>query len=190
MRQVWASLQNKPYGRNGITAEDPPLRLRFRRFLRSWEYALEHHVPVLKFEHFVQQAETELKKLCVALDLPWHQDMLEWPKAAEAISDTRHGNAAFRAAPKNNLHTALNPEILHRPLAPMHQQDLAWLDEQFAQYNQMLGYPAQLDTINTLPGRAEPDWALSRRRAWRLRQKPWRYLLHKLGLSRYQPRPQ
>mgnify|MGYP002684367817 CR=1 FL=1 len=28
LRAVWASLRTKPYGRNGITAEDPPLRLR------------------------------------------------------------------------------------------------------------------------------------------------------------------
>ena len=35
IRDTWASLQVKPYGVNGFTAEDPPLRLRFRRFQRG-----------------------------------------------------------------------------------------------------------------------------------------------------------
>src|SRR5688500_13338903 len=32
VREVYASLRTKPYGRNGTSAEDPPLRLRLRRF--------------------------------------------------------------------------------------------------------------------------------------------------------------
>src|SRR3954470_4652356 len=39
LRAVWASLHNKSYGRNGITAEAPPLRLRIRRFIEDWRTA-------------------------------------------------------------------------------------------------------------------------------------------------------
>src|SRR3954453_17075932 len=39
LRTVWASLHKKSYGRNGITAEDPPLRLRIRRFIEDWRNA-------------------------------------------------------------------------------------------------------------------------------------------------------
>src|SRR3954470_7299729 len=41
LRAVWASLRNKSYGRNGITAEDPPLRLRLRRFVEDWRAAAQ-----------------------------------------------------------------------------------------------------------------------------------------------------
>ena len=37
VRSVFRSLVTKDYGRNGVTAEDPPLRMRFRRFKEDWE---------------------------------------------------------------------------------------------------------------------------------------------------------
>src|SRR5262249_31765043 len=37
VRSAFASLMKKEYGYNGTTAEEPPLRMRFRRFLRDWE---------------------------------------------------------------------------------------------------------------------------------------------------------
>src|SRR5579884_2021113 len=36
VRAVFNSLIRKSYGRNGVTADDPPLRLRLARFLEDW----------------------------------------------------------------------------------------------------------------------------------------------------------
>ena len=40
VRDTWASLSPSPIGVNGFTAEDPPLRLRFRRFKEDWELSV------------------------------------------------------------------------------------------------------------------------------------------------------
>ncbi|WP_456407415.1 hypothetical protein [Thiolapillus sp.] len=189
VRAVWASLMKKPYGRNGVTAEDPPLRLRMRRFLSSWQDALARNVPVLRFESFLSQPEDSLKRLCGHLELPWRQAMLDWPKPAEQIADMRHGNARFMSADKAGLQAALDPNVSREISGQIHADDLAWLEETFADYNLALDYPAHLE-MEVLPGRAKPAWEASRRLNWRLRQKPARYLLSRLGLSSYKPRPQ
>ncbi len=189
VRAVWNSLAHKHYGRNGITAEDPPLRLRFRRFLSSWQYAMERDIPLLKYEDFIQQPEALLKRSCEALSLPWDEGMLSWPKPAKDIADMRHGNATFRDSDKQGLLTAIK-QPRSGFLGDIHGQDLDWLDEYFAEFNQLMGYPAQLSSVNRLPGRLVPEWPQSRRCKWRLRQKPMRYWLSKLRIISYTPRPE
>ena len=189
VRVVWASLVRKHYGRNGITAEDPPLRLRFRRFLGSWQYALEHQIPVVKYEAFVQQPEAVLKECCEALSLPWDEGMLHWPKPASGIANMRHGNATFRDSNKRGLLAAIK-QPQGEFSGEIHEQDLEWLDEHFAEFNRVMGYPAQITSVTRLPGRLVPDWQQSRRCKWRLRQKPFRYWLSKLKLIQYTPRPE
>ncbi|MGV6825690.1 MAG: sulfotransferase-like domain-containing protein [bacterium] len=190
VRLTWESLARKHYGRNGITAEDPPLRLRFRRFLDSWRYARSHGVPILKFEDFLSQPEATLQRLCADLGIDWDDAMIHWPKDADAVTNIRHGNATFRESSKADVFSAIgsgNPE--HR-LQQIHEQDLDWLEKTFDAFNVEMGYPARLQPDTTLPGRAEPGWDVSRRKKWRLQQRPVRYLLSKLGLTRYQPRPE
>src|SRR3954467_5346514 len=63
LRAVWASLRKKSYGRNGITAEDPPLRLRVRRFIEDWRGATTTGTVVLRYEDFVKAPERELRQL-------------------------------------------------------------------------------------------------------------------------------
>lgn len=190
VRAAWMSLMRKPYGRNGVTAEDPPLRLRLRRFLSSWQDAMAKNIPVLRFEDFLVQPEASLKALCESLDLPWQQAMLDWPKSAEQIADGRHGNARFMNSDKHGLQATLDPDVGGEAAGQIHVDDLAWLEETFGDYNAALGYPAHLESLELLPGRALPGWEVSRRMNWRLGQKPWRYILCKLGLSSYKPRPQ
>ncbi|WP_456375561.1 hypothetical protein [Thiolapillus sp.] len=190
VRAVWMSLMKKPYGRNGVTAEDPPLRLRFRRFLRSWEDARERGIPVFRYEDLAVDAESALMGLCKDLDLPWEQAMLDWPRPASAIADSRHGNARFMNARKAGLADVFNPDLALRVSGEIHEQDLVWLEEQFSPFNAAMGYEQHLAGLKLLPGRLQPSWAASRRMNWRLRQKPLRYLAVKLGLSRYRPRPQ
>ncbi|WP_457665392.1 hypothetical protein [Thiolapillus sp.] len=190
VRAVWMSLMKKPYGRNGVTAEDPPLRLRFRRFLHSWQDAVAQGIPVFRFEDLLARPEDSLKALCAELELPWQQAMIDWPRPAAQIADGRHGNARFMASGKQGLLSALDPSLGRQIRGQIHEEDLAWLEETFRDYNASLGYPAGLPDLELLPGRAIPSWEVSRRLKWRLRQKPLRYVLNKLGLSNYKPRPQ
>ncbi len=190
VRAVWMSLMHKPYGRNGVTAEDPPLRLRFRRFLRSWEMAREQGIPVFRYEDLARDAEASLRALCEQLGLPWQQAMLDWPRPASDIADARHGNARFMKAEKAGLASVFDPALALRVEGSIHEQDLAWLEQTFREFNEALGYEPRLSGLERLPGRLKPSWDASRRLNWRLRQKPLRYLAVKLGLSRYRPRPQ
>ncbi len=190
VRAVWMSLMKKTYGRNGVTAEDPPLRLRLRRFYHSWQDAVARNIPLFRFEDLLVQPETSLKTLCGALGLPWRQEMLDWPKPGEQIADSRHGNARFMGSDKQGLQVALDPGIASQISGQIHGEDLAWLEETFRDYNLSLDYPVHLENLDLLPGRSLPSWEASRRLHWRLRQKPLRYIFCKLGLSRYQPRPQ
>lgn len=189
VREVWTSLARKHYGRNGITAEDPPLRLRFRRFLDSWQFAMEQQLPVVKYEAFIRQPEAVLKQCCESLSLPWDEGMLSWPKPATDIADMRHGNATFRDSDKQGLLSAIRPPA-DKVTGSIHEEDLDWLDERFAEFNQRMDYPAQLTSMTRLPGRMLPDWQQSRRCKWRLRQKPLRYWLSKLKIISYTPRPE
>ncbi len=190
VRAVWMSLMKKPYGRNGVTAEDPPLRLRFRRFLHSWETARRQGIPVFRYEDLARDAEASLKALCDELGLPWDPAMLDWPKPAAAIADARHGNARFMNADKAGLAAVFDPQLAQGVRGSIHQEDLAWLEDVFAPFNRDLGYELHIDGLELLPGRLQPSWEASRRLNWRLRQKPLRYLAVKLGLSHYRPRPQ
>src|SRR5712672_3204838 len=63
LRAVWASLRTKPYGRNGITAEDPPLRLRVRRFIEDWQSAPTTGTVLLRYEDFVKAPESSLQQV-------------------------------------------------------------------------------------------------------------------------------
>ena len=191
VRSVWSSLAEKPYGRNGVTAEDPPLRMRFRRFLASWEYARQHDIPIICFEKFLEHPEKSLRDCCSRLSLPWDEGMVTWPKQAEEMSDTRHGNATFRESKAGNLHTALGkPKKTRRSAGPIPEEDLHWLEDVFSGFNEAMNYPDRLDGINRVPGRSVPGWDVSRRKKWRLKQKPFRYLFSKLKLISYDSRPE
>ncbi|WP_041064282.1 hypothetical protein [Thiolapillus brandeum] len=190
VRAVWMSLMKKPYGRNGVTAEDPPLRLRFRRFLNSWVFAREQGIPIFRYEDLAGDAEASLRGLCEDLGLSWDPAMLNWPKPAADIADARHGNARFMNADKAGLEAVFDPRLALRISGRIHEEDLVWLEETFAAFNQDMGYEQHHDGLELLPGRLLPSWEASRRLNWRLRQKPLRYLAVKLGLSRYRPRPQ
>ena len=188
VRAVWISLMKKPYGRNGITAEDPPLRQRFRRFLRSWEHAREAGIPLFRYEDLAAELVAPLKRLCDSLDLPWDPSMLEWPEPEPRIADPRHGNVRFSAG-GGNLASNFDPGLALRVAGTIHEEDLAWLEHHFDEFNRAMGYPRHRDGLELLPGRHLPTWEACRRFKWRLQQKPWRHLAVKLGLSGYRPPP-
>ena len=180
VRVAWASLIGKPYGINGTTAEDPPLRLRFRRFLDDWRTFQEHGWPILSYEQFVRSPEESLRTTCEALEMSWDSGMVDWPKPAEEIADARHGNRTFRSSRGRSLSESLAPERVEEIRHPIAQDDLAWLEREFVEFNTAHGYPRHrevpLDTVDRLV----PQFDGTRRMKWRLHQKPLKLLLHKL----------
>ena len=88
VRRVWDSLLKKPYASNGITAEDPPLRLRLYRFKQDWELFQRRGWPTLRYESLIVEPEKTLRAACGQLGLPWDATMLSWPKPQRDIADT------------------------------------------------------------------------------------------------------
>jgi hypothetical protein len=185
LRAVWASLRKKSYGRNGITAEDPPLRLRVRRFIDDWRNAAATGTVLMRYEDFVRTPESTLQQVCDQLDLPWDPAMLVWPKAAERIADRKNGNGSFWNSRGASLLDTL-AQYREKP-APqaLPGAELEWLESEFRDFNKVSGYPLHWSGAATdeLAGVAvhEPRFEVTRRYKWETAQKPFRWLLSRLG---------
>lgn len=184
VRAVWASLAGKRYGANGTTAEDPPLRLRLRRFLEDWEEFVARGWPRLQYEAFVREPQAELEKACSALGLPWDGAMMSWPKPAEDIADRRHGNPTFLKSRRGGLLESLDRGGRQEVRGAIGGEDLAWMEQEFRAFNEANGYPAHVEGGAAHAGRAQPSFASTRRAKWRRREKPLRAMLWALGLGR------
>jgi sulfotransferase family protein len=184
LRAVWASLRKKSYGRNGITAEDPPLRLRVRRFIEDWRGAAANGTVLLRYEDFVKSPESALPQVCDQLGVPWDPAMLAWPKADERIADRKNGNGSFWNSRGRNLTETLaqyrdKPAQQALPVA-----ELDWLETEFRDFNKVSGYPLHWATaIDESAGARlpEPRFEVTRRYKWETAQKPFRWLLSRLG---------
>lgn len=166
VRQAFDSLIGKPYGRNATTAEDPPLRTRFRRFHADWRYFAAHDLPVMKLEYFTDAPEDELRRVCHEMELDWDPAMVDWPRPPAAVWDGRGGNQGFVDGIGANLAASLRHAEVARPLRKIGRADLDWLDTVFAEYNSALGYPNRLPADQTagLPADAlVPDIRLATR---------------------------
>jgi len=167
VRAVFNSLLVKEYGRNSTTADDPPIRLRLRRFKRDWEQARREGWTMMRYEDLADFPRETLETACRSLGLPWDEGMLTWPKRPDQIADARHGNVTFLSSLEGG--GAMKCLKKCRPLKLTHlpAEDLAWLEEEFAEFNKACQYPRQLDGIAELPeGRAVPTYEASRR-YWR-----------------------
>jgi len=186
VRSIWSSLAKKPYGKNGLTAEDPPLRLRMRRFKEDWQFFRQMNWPVLRYEDFLQNTEETLRRVCAELELPWFDDMLAWPKAATEIVNARHGNKTFWATRVEGLKNTIRPMSTKPPAVAIPAADLRWLEAEFHEFNEANGYPHHLDGVigpNDCGPRAVPSFEVTRRYKWELRRKPVRWLMSTLGLQ-------
>ena len=185
VREVYASLRTKEYGRNGTTAEDPPLRLRFRRFREDWDLFHDHGWPILRYDDFLKHPERMLRNTCAQLQLPWDNAMLSWPKPRSVILDTRHGNETFRRNCGNNLWASLRParqnaKSLEDLAIPSCELD--WLEQEFTRFNHVNNYvPHVAMRASPEVGRVVPSYRVTRRCKWKLHQTPLKYLLSRVA---------
>lgn len=187
LRAVWASLRGKPYGRNGITAEDPPLRLRVRRFFEDWRDTRRTGGAMLRYEDFVETPTETLRKACGELGLPWDVSMLTWPKPPERIADRKNGNGSFWNSRDANLMSSLRRfrERHDEPRIPA--ADLEWLQTDFRDFNVANRYPISLDWAEEAADAIDggplesPKFEVTRRYKWETAQKPFRWLLAQFG---------
>src|SRR3954447_5883549 len=174
LRAVWASLHNKSYGRNGITAEDPPLRLRIRRFIEDWRTAQANGTVLLRYEDFVESPGSALQRVCTQLDLPWDTAMLTWPKPPEHIADQKNGNGSFWSTRDANLLQTLSQYRERSDTNCIPASELAWLESEFRDFNVVNGYTLKVDrnagaTATAAP--SVPTFEVTRRYKWETAQK-------------------
>src|SRR4051812_46013016 len=184
LRAVWASLHNKSYGRNGITAEDPPLRLRIRRFIEDWRDAPANGTVLLRYEDFVDSPGSALQHVCTQLGLAWDTAMLTWPKPPERIADRKNGNSSFWSTRDANLLQTLRQYCERSDSQRIPESELAWLESEFRDFNIVSGYPIKLErNVGATADRALslPSFEVTRRYKWETAQKPFRWLLAQLG---------
>jgi len=172
VRSVFNSLIQKKYGRNGITADDPPIRLRLRRFLEDWRMFRERNWPILKYEDFTQDAVGHLQKSCAAFDLAWDDAMARWPKKLEQIADPGFGNETFVLSRGSSLQATIKPSLANIKTDHTPPGDLEWMEREFAEMNTAMGYPAHVPPTasHSLGERAVPRFENTRRYE-RLRRK-------------------
>jgi hypothetical protein len=146
VRYAMDSLITRSYGRNSTTAEDPPLRTRFRRFLDDWKYFRNNGLPIIRFEDFTTQPEAELARVSSEMGLAWKDDMVNWPKPRDEVWLGGGANQGFIDSLGHDLYETLRKDATTRALRNLHKDDVAWLDDTFAEYNAALGYPSVLDS--------------------------------------------
>jgi hypothetical protein len=185
LRSVWASLRSKPYGRNGITAEDPPLRLRVRRFVEDWRSTQASGGATMRYEDFVASPTTTLQQACGSLGLPWDVSMLTWPKPPDRIADRKNGNGSFWDSRGANLMSSLKQFRQRNSDLQLPAGDLSWLETEFRDFNYANGYPLMLRCEAEAEGDVgrfqSPSFEVTRRYKWETAQKPFRWLLSQFG---------
>jgi hypothetical protein len=185
LRAVWASLVKKEYGRNGITAEDPPLRLRIRRFVDDWRNAAHTGVTTFRYEDFVAEPEAALQHVCAHLSLSWDPAMLTWPKPAARIAHHNNGNESFWTTRGEGLLSTLARYKAPKTLR-LSRADLDWLESEFCDYNDANHYPLHIASdcdpqVHAVAPYAVPSFEVTRRYVWETSRKPFRWLLAQLG---------
>jgi hypothetical protein len=174
VRSVFNSLLNKAkYARNGITAEDPPIRLRLRRLKEDWKLFRDSGWPILRYEDLADRAEQPLREACAGMGLAWDQGMIDWKKSPEQMADAKYGNETFLATRKATLAATLDPKLAQIKTPHVPPADLEWMESEFAEFNTDMRYPAHV------PSEAPPQSPVAAatfeqtRRYERLQRRHW-----------------
>jgi hypothetical protein len=173
VRSVFNSLITKTYGRNGTTADDPPIRLRLRRFKEDWELFREKGWPILRFESLLTEGQRPLEKACQELELPWDDGMIHWQKDASQIAAAGYGNETFIRNRKVSLAESIDPGQITLRIDKVPILDLEWMEREFAELNTAMGYPEHVPAVKAnAPDRAVPGFEHTRRYERIARQRP------------------
>jgi hypothetical protein len=164
VRDVLASLVTKKYGHNGVTAEEPPLRMRLRRYLADWELFRASGWPMVRFEDLIDNPRETLERACGDVGLPWDEAMLRWPKpAGDILIPGRPGyNSTFTAtvggAGSPSLEMAVAGWRRYADGGPpcLPEAELDWIEATFAEFNQVHAYPARVSRDRAVPGALPP----------------------------------
>ena len=175
VRAVFNSIIKKHYGSNGITAEEPPLRMRLRRFREDWELFRDKGWPTIRYETLVAEPGPTLRAAVSALGVPWDEGMLTWPKQKDQIAAPRHGSPTFRQSLGSSFAETVKPSLADVKTANIPPDDLAWLEAEFADFNRAFGYAEHVAPRRGAwtghERRAVPKWENTRRD--RKSQKPF-----------------
>ena len=176
VRAVFNSILKKHYGSNGTTAEEPPLRMRLRRFKEDWELFEQHGWPMLRYETLVIDPAPTLRKACDEMGLPWDEGMMTWPKQKDQIAAPRHGSPTFRQSLGASFGETVKPSLADLRVGNIPPEDLAWVESMFARFNSMFGYPEHAPPTKGVSwdgreARAVPRWENTRR--FRRSQRPF-----------------
>ena len=186
LRDLWASLVGESYTANGITAEDPPLRLRLRRFAEDCSYFARAGWSIVKYESLIADPETTLRQACRQLDLPWDKAMLRWPKMPAQIADCQRGSQSFWNVRHDSLIATVGSYQQETKSRPIPAVDLDWLEREFREFNELNGYPLRRPDLATgefRDKRLAPSYEVTRRYRWEARRKPLRWLMATLGFG-------
>jgi hypothetical protein len=175
VRAVFNSLVKKHYGSNGITAEEPPLRMRLRRFKEDWELFRKNDWPIIRYETLVVEPEATLRAVVVKMGLEWDDGMMTWPKQKDRIAAPRHGSPTFRASLGGSFRETVKPSLGELRVGNVPPADLEWMEREFEEFNRASGYvehaplAGAVVTAEAEP-RAVPKWENTRR--YRKSQRP------------------
>jgi hypothetical protein len=173
VRAVFNSLINKTYGRNGTTADDPPLRLRLRRFKEDWQMFTDNNWPILRFESLLTDGQIPLEQACRQLQLPWDDGMIRWKKEISQIAAAGYGNETFIRNRKVTLAESIDASQLSLRTNKIPARDLQWMENEFAEFNAAMNYPPHVPPTPTDNNdRAIPAFENTRRYARIARQRP------------------
>lgn len=184
LRDLWASLVGESFAANGITAEDPPLRMRLRRFAEDCGYFAHAGWTIIKYESLIADAEPVLRSACQQLDLPWDKAMLRWPKMPAEIADCRRDDQSFWRVPHDSLVSTVGHYQRQNKPRLIPGVDLEWLEREFREFNELNGYPLTRPDPTTgefRDKRLAPSYEVTRRYRWEVQHKPLRWLLATLG---------
>jgi hypothetical protein len=145
VRSAYSSLKTKPYGFNGTTAQEPPLMIRFLRFLEDWRAFRDLGWPILKFEDFLLDPRLELTSLCHELQLEWDEAMISWPKPLSSIAYVGTPNRTFaESIVRGSASAALDREKSATRVEGLLPREQDWLEQTFAEFNAYHGYPSHV----------------------------------------------
>jgi hypothetical protein len=165
VRAAYGSLMTKEYGFNGVTAEEPPLRMWLRRFLQDWELFRERGWPMLGFEELLEDGEGALRRTCADLRMPFDDAMLTWPKRLSDVAYVLPGpNRTFaQSVAAGSLARATARAAAADETEALPEEELQWLEEAFAHFNEVQGYPVRAPVAAKNAPPVQPRYEGSRR---------------------------